>query len=119
MAALLNNKLCKIQPKSFWFLTVSEKKAVDRLKDIYRNQDIFVLPQATGHYTVDNYGCHKIIGCVLLQEHTDRPASRIGYCSRKLNDKKRELAAAHGKFLAVVWAVVLLRHYVEGIWFTV
>ena len=60
------------------------------------------------------------IGCALLQLDADGDTLHpVGYWSRTLNDAERNYSTTERECLAVVWAVLLLRAYLEGRKFTV
>lgn len=114
VAAPLNKKLCKDQLKSFPSLAVEEKQAVECLKDLLSNPPTHALPRATAHYTVDTNACDIQIGCVLLQKPRGGRDRSIGNWSRTPDEPQKKLETTHKESLAVVWAVLLLRPYLEG-----
>lgn len=64
--------------------------------------------------TVDTVTCDKQIGCVILQEQPDGTTKLIGYWSRSLNDAEHRYETTHRECLAFMWALLLLRTYLEG-----
>jgi len=58
-------------------------------------------------------------GAVLLQEQPDQSTRPVGYWSRSHNAAERNYSTTERECLAVVWASLLLRLYVEGTRFTV
>lgn len=111
---MLNTNLFQTQPKSFPSLTVAEKWAVERLKDLLKNPPVFAVLRATGLYTVDTSVCNKQIDFVLLQEQPHGPARSILNLSRTLKDKQTEMTSTPLESLAVVLAVFLLRCCLVG-----
>lgn len=77
------------------------------------------LPHLLSEYTVDTDAYQKQIGCVLLQMQPDGTNRLIRYWSHSLNDAKSAHDTTICQCLAVIWAVVLLRTYLEGCWLTV
>ena len=59
------------------------------------------------------------VGAVLLQELPNRTTRSLGHWSRSLNAAERNYSTTERECLAVVWASLLLRPYVEGTRFTV
>ena len=119
IAAPLNRKLRKGEPTVFGPLNEEEMGALEELKKRLIEPPILTLPRRDGRYTVDTDACDKQVGCVLLQEQPEVPARPIGYWSRSLNQAERAYDTTHRECLAVVWAVLLLRPYLEGTRYTI
>lgn len=117
--ALVNMDICKDQPKSSWLLTVNEKRSVGHFKGLLTKPPLLTLPWATGHYTIVTDVSNEQIGSVLLQEYSDGSEKKVEYCSRRLSDKKRKLAKTPRECIAILWTLLLLRPYLEGIRFSV
>lgn len=77
------------------------------------------LPCRNGKYTVKTDACDRQVGCVLLQEHSYGTTRLVGYWSRSLNKAEKAYDTTHRECLAVVWAVLMLRYYLEGARFTI
>ena len=118
VAAPLNLMLQKGQPDKFDELTDEQKAAFNELKERLISPPILALPQPHGHYVLDTDACDKQVGCVLMQEQegTLRP---IGYWSRSLTPAEKNYDTTQREWLAVVWAILLLRPYLEMQKFTV
>lgn len=58
-------------------------------------------------------------GCVLPQKQPDKTVNLIGYLSRSLTDAKRRSNTKKGECLAIMWAVLQLRRYLENSRFTI
>lgn len=71
------------------------------------------LSRPHGRFTLVTYPCHKNFGCVLLQEPSKGPTKPIGYSSRSLSKADQAYYTKHRECLPVVWAVQLLRPYLE------
>jgi len=59
------------------------------------------------------------LGCALLQEQQDGQLKRVGFYSRALQPEQRNYSATEKECLGLVWALHHLRHYFEGLRFTV
>ena len=118
LAKPLNRKLKKDRSIRFE-LDDSEKEAVDALKEKLTSTPVLALPRATGQFTIDTDACDYQVGCVLLQRQDDDSLRPIGYWSRTLNPAETRYDTTHKECLAVVWAVLMLRPYVEGTHFVV
>ena len=57
--------------------------------------------------------------CALLQEQPDSQLKPVGFYSRALHPEQRNYSATQKECLGLVWAVLHLRHCVEGSRFTV
>lgn len=57
---------------------------------------------AKGHYSIDTYVRDKGTSYLRLQKRPDGPTIVIGYRSRTLKEKKRELATSHYECLAIL-----------------
>ena len=119
MSAPLNKKLEKGQPAKFDELNAEETKAFEDLKGLLIAPPVLALPKAEGKYTVDTDACDLQVGCVLLQEQEDGTNRPVGYWSRTLTKPEKAYTVTERECLAVVWAVLLLRPYLEGARFTV
>lgn len=89
IAAPLNAKRRRDQPKRFGPLNDEKLKPMNLLKDALISLHILNLPNSTGHMTLDSDACHFQVGCVLLQVKEDNTTRRIGYQSRSLTATKR------------------------------
>jgi len=93
--------------------------AFEELKKRLTAAPILALPRREGAYTVGTDAGAGQVGAVLLQEQPDRTTRPVGYWSRSLNMVERNYSTTQRECLAVVWASLLLRPYVEGTRFTV
>ena len=102
-------------------LNEEETKAFETLKEKLFNPPILTLPRIGRRYTIDTDACNVQIGCVLLQDQEDEKPTRkpIGYWSRTLFQAEQGYHTTERECLAVVWAVLLLRPYLEGADFTI
>jgi len=93
--------------------------AFEELKRQLTEAPILALPQRQGTYTLDTDASAVQVGAVLLQEKPDHSRQSMCYWSRFLNSAERNSSTAERDCLAVVWASLLLRPFVEGTRFTV
>lgn len=99
----------------------SEEEAVESLKRALLSPPVLALPHRRGTFVIDVDACDTQVGCTLLQGETligtDNviPDLRpVGYFSRTLNPAERNYSATERECLGVIWAVQLLRPYLEG-----
>lgn len=70
-------------------------------------------------YSVDTDACDKQIGCALFQEFEDEKRHPIGFWNKTLTSAERNNLASERECLALIWAVQILRPYLEFRHFTV
>lgn len=120
IAAPLNQKMKKGMPTKWGDLTDKEMEAFQTLKDQLTSPPVLALPRLGHAYTVETDACETQVGCVLLQ---DQPGEKypkpIGYWSRSLAPAEKNYDTTQKECLAVVWAVLILRPYLEGSRFTI
>ena len=81
---------------------------------------MLALPKVGRRYIIDTDACAYQVGCVLLQEQDgDERPKPIGYWSRSLSKSEQNYTTTEQECLAVVWAVLILRPYLEGTEFTI
>ena len=116
----LNQRLTKGQPTKWGDLTNEETEAFKTLKTRLINPPVLALPKVGRSYIVDTDACAYQVGCVLLQEQDgDERPKPIGYWSRSLSKAERNYTTTEQECLSIVWAVVILRPYLEGTEFTI
>jgi len=93
--------------------------AFEKLKRRLTEAPILALPRRHGAYMVDTDASAGQVGAVLLQEQPDQSTRPVGYWSRSLSAAERSYSTTERDCLAVVWASLLLRPYIEGTRFTV
>lgn len=94
--------------------TGEQMEAFKDLKDRLTHTPILALPRPTGHYIVDTDASATQVGCVLLQEQEDRAYKPVRYWSRVLTSSERNYSTKERECLAVIWALFLLRPYLQG-----
>ena len=119
IASPLTAKLEKGKDATFPTLTEEEENAFLTLKKKLASPPELALPQSGRTYIVDTDACDKQVGCVLLQEDENDVLHPIGYWSRTLTKPEKNYDATHRECLAIVWAVLVLRPYLEGTHFKV
>lgn len=74
---------------------------------------ILAPPKVTGRYALDTDAFDKQIGCALLEAQPDGLTKPVVFLSRSLNNAEQAYDITYKKRLAVMWAVILLRLYLE------
>ncbi len=69
--------------------------------------------------TLDTDASDYQLGCCLQQDQPDGSRLLIGYWSRSLDDAQKNYHTTENECLAIVWSILLLRPYLEGVQFTV
>ena len=95
--------------------TEAQLQAFEDLKARMIAPPIVALPRYGRPYMIGTDASAYQLGCTLLQEHDEANDWRpVGYWSSSLNDIERNYSATERECYAVVWAVRILRPYVEG-----
>jgi len=115
LAAMTTSK----RPDRWGTLSDEALGAFEELKRRLTEAPFLALPRRRGTYTLDTDASAGQVGAVLLQEQPDQSTWPLGYWSRSLNAAERNYRTTERVCLAVVWASLLLRPYVEGTRFTV
>lgn len=109
----LNQLLTKGNPSKLPSLNEEQTKAFAMLRDALISPPVLALPRPALPFTVDTDASDYQIGCALMQEHEDGIRYPIGFWSRSLAPAERNYSASEKECLAVVWAVQILRPYLE------
>ena len=105
----------KGEPVQWSSLTEEEMKAFETLKAALISPQVLALPRAGFKYTLDTDACDVQIGCILLQDQPDSKTPKpVGFWSRTLTPAEKGYDTTNKECLAVVWAVLTLRPYLEG-----
>jgi len=115
LAAMTSSK----RPDRLGKLSDEALGAFEELKRRLTEAPILALPRRHGAYTLDTDASAGQVGAVMLQEQPDQSTRPVGYWSRSLNSAERNNSTTERECLAVVWASLLLRPYIEGTRFTV
>jgi RNase H-like domain found in reverse transcriptase/Reverse transcriptase (RNA-dependent DNA polymerase)/Retroviral aspartyl protease len=118
IAAPLTDLLKKGQPESF-VLNMAQQNSFQSLRDALIQPPILTLPKEGSSHTLDVDACDYQICACLLQKQEDGKLLPCGYYPRTLNGAERNYSTPEKECLAVVWAILLLRPYLEGTSFTV
>lgn len=90
---------------------------MDALAILYQNPiaaPVLSFPCCKVYLTIETDACNKQIGCVLMQLRPDG-AKKPPWCwSGTLNAKGKNYDTTHCEPLAVFWAILFLRFYLEG-----
>lgn len=80
---------------------------------------VLILLRSEGRCTVGTDACDKQVHCVLLHQQPDGYDKPIGCCSQSLNAAETVYDTTHRECLAVVWAALIMRLYLEDLHFTI
>lgn len=94
MAALVNAKLKKGEPKSFK-RDETELAVMEGLREKLTTPSILALPKREEKFIIDTKACDSQEGCVLQEEKNDSFLKSIGYRSRILNDAEQRYNTTH------------------------
>jgi RNase H-like domain found in reverse transcriptase len=114
IAAPLNALLRKGESPQLGVLTEIQRSSFETLRDCSLNPPILALPKAEGKLTLDTDASSDKIGCCLFQEHQDGDKHPLGFWSRGLTSAEKHYSTTEKECLAIVWAVLHLRPYLEG-----
>lgn len=103
------------QPLQFRRLSKTEIGALEKLEHQLLSPPIVSLTTPNGRYMLGTDGCEKQVSCFFLQRPADGPAKLVGYWSNSLSMAEQAHNTTHREYFAVVWALVLLRLYLEGL----
>ena len=94
--------------------------AFETLKDKLVNPPILTLPKANRPLILDTDACDHQLGSVLLQQQENLQTwLSLGFWSRTLSSPEKNYDTKNKECLAVVWAVLSLRPYLEGTTFLI
>jgi len=118
-ASPLTELLKKGQPSEYDDFTEEQAEAFDALRQALINPPILALPRQDAPFTLDVDASDYQLGACLLQEQDDGQLAPCGYFSKTLLPAERNYSAVEKECLAVVWAILQLRPYLERVRFTV
>ena len=113
VSAPLNKLLKKEQSPKLEPFTDDEWKAFHKLKEALASPPVLRLPRENLLFSVDTDACEYQIGCALMQLHEDGKRYPIGFWSRSLTPAEKNYSVGEKECLVVVWAIQLLRPYLE------
>jgi len=94
--------------------TTEEQAAFDKLREQLCHPPILAIPRKEGKKIIDVEASYDQLGCCLLQQQPDDKYLPVGYFSKGLLPEKKNHTVTEIEGLGVVWAVGLLRPYIEG-----
>jgi len=110
----LNNLNSVKLPKRLSPSTPEEQAAFDKLSEQLCHPPILALPRKEGKYIIDVDASYDQLGCCLLQQQPDGFYLPVGYFSEVLLPSEKDFIVIEIEGQGVVWAVGLLRQYIEG-----
>jgi len=88
--------------------------AFENLRNELLCPPVLALPKANRKLVVDVDACADQVGCTLLQEEPGELLHPVGYLSRGLTAAEKNCSTTEGECLGVVWAVLKMRHFLDG-----
>ncbi|XP_026439743.1 uncharacterized protein LOC113338565 [Papaver somniferum] len=105
----ISKPLTDLLKKNSFNWTSAATSAFEQLKQAMSTTPILVLPDFTKPFVVESDASDSCIGAVLLQD-----GKPIAYFSKPLGPGARALSTYEKEFLAIVLAVQIWRHYLQG-----
>lgn len=93
-------------------------ESLNELKSRLTSPPVLALPRGDKPFILDTDANAEQLGFFLLQEEADKSHRMIGYFSCTVNDAERNYDTAEREHLAIIWAVLMLRTYLESVHFT-
>jgi len=88
--------------------------AFEDLRNALLCPPVLALPKANRKLVVDFDACADQVGFTLLQEEPGELLHPVGYWSRGLTAAEQNYSTTERERLGVVWAVLKLRHFLDG-----
>jgi len=101
-------------PKRLSPPTPEEQAALDKLREQLCHPPILSIQRKEGKNIIDVDASYDQLGCCLLQQQPDEKYLPVGCFSKGLLPAEKNYTVAEIEGLGVVWAVGLLRPYIEG-----
>jgi len=114
MTAPLTDLMGSTVPVMVPLATPLQQQAFDRLKEALTTPPVLEIPRHGWKYVLDVDACRTQVGAALLQEQDDGNLQPIAYISRRLATNELPDGVTETECLAVVWASLKLRPYLEG-----
>ena len=117
IASPLNRLLRKTEADNF---ELDEKalKSYEILRERLASPAVLNVPRLDLTYVLDTDADANQVGCVLMQKHKANSLRPIGYFSKTLTKTERNYDTTEREALRIIWAVLLLRPYLESTNFT-
>jgi len=90
-----------------------QRDAFEELKRRLTSAPSLDLPRATGAYVQDTDPSDYQVGCFLRQEQPEKTYKPAGYYCRPITEAEKNYSTTGTECLAVVWALFMLRPYVQ------
>jgi len=94
--------------------TPEQLVAFEELKRRLTQPPVLALPRAGHKYALDVDACGTQVGAALLQEQQEGGLRPVAYIRRVLEGAERNFGVTEKECVAVVWASLKLRAYLEG-----
>jgi len=91
----------------------AQRDAFEELKRRITSTPILASPRSNGAYVLDTDASDYHVGCVLTQKQPDMTEEPVGYWSRFITGAEKNYSTTEKECLAVVWALSMLRPYVQ------
>jgi len=101
-------------PKRLSPPTPEKQNTFDKLREQLCHRPILAIPRKEGKYIIYVDASYDQLGCCLLQQQPDGKYLPVGYFSKGLQPAEKNYTVTEIEGLGVVWAVGLLRPYIEG-----
>jgi len=88
--------------------------AFEDLRNALLCPPVLALPKANRKLVVDIDACADQVGCTILHEEPGELLHPVGYWSRGLTAAEQNYSITERECLGVVWAVLKLRHFLDG-----
>jgi len=114
IATPLKNLMGSTAPVTVPPPTPEQLVAFEELKRRLTQPPVLALPRAGHKYVLDVDACGTQVGAALLQDQQEDGLRPIAFISRVLEGEERNFSVTEKECLAVVWASLKLRAYLEG-----
>jgi len=114
MAAPLKDLMGSTAPVLVPPATLLQQEPFEPLKEALTTPPVLTLPRCGRKYVLDVDACGTQVGAALLQEQDDGKLEPVAYISRRLATNELPYGVTEKKCLAVVWASLKLRPYLES-----
>jgi RNase H-like domain found in reverse transcriptase/Integrase zinc binding domain len=114
IAAPLNALIRKGESPKLCELSEAQLLAFETLREKSLNPPVLTLPKAEGQFTLYTDASSNQIGCCLYQDQPDGMKHPLGFWSRGLTSAEKTYSTTETECLAIAWAILHLRPYLEG-----
>jgi RNase H-like domain found in reverse transcriptase/Reverse transcriptase (RNA-dependent DNA polymerase) len=114
ISAPLNALLRKGESPQLSELSLEQKEAFEKLRHNLLDPPILALARAEGLFTLDTDASQNQIGCCLFQDQLDGSKHPVCYWSRVLSSAEKNYSTTEKECLAILWAILQLRPYLDG-----